>query len=185
VNLYDRPGPQIVAAVRLLGVAPAPRDATQLAALDGAADAARMRVVTLADGITLIRDPDTDGLWGSPELAGARAKGPATDKLQMTLAACLRLCWDDLNAPMLPGKTVTRAQIVELTSRLRFADRGGALGGFDAHVVGAVRTLTDAGYLSLDDGNVRLGYAMSTWTARDIATLRGAWDRFPNAEDVA
>ncbi|PVU82915.1 hypothetical protein DDP54_07760 [Cellulomonas sp. WB94] len=187
MSVYTRPGPQIVAAIRALGVAPPPATSKDYIALQDAAAGARMRVVTVTDGITVTHDPNTDGLWEAPELGAARGKGPAADRLQTTLAACLRLCWDDPDTPMLPGKSVPYNVVIDLATYLRAASDASASSAIGAtrHVVGSVRTLAHAGFLVQDDDQIRLGHALGSWSEHDLNVLRQAWDRIPAAADIA
>lgn len=180
--VYDRPAPQVIAAMRALRTVPAPATQDQHRRLSVATTAAARTAIDVTGGrITLGWDADADGVWASEEMTLLRSARPAPARLTRALAACLRACWPDRDKPLYPGVRAPRAGILDAIVSL------GAIGNQDdpgkggsIHAKGALITLEAAGLIEQHpDGTVTLGPVIATWPERDLATVRANWDRLP------
>lgn len=181
--VYERPAPQVLAALRALRTAPAPATADQLRTLNRATTAAARTPIEVPGGRVILGwDPDTDGVWAGEEMAALRSVRPAKASLTRALAACLRCCWPDPTQPLYPGQPAAREDILDAIISL------GAIGGPDdpgrggtIHAKGALITLEASGLIEHDHatGTVTLGPVVATWSVRQEATLRANWDRLP------
>jgi len=94
----------------------------------------------------------------------------------VALAACLGLCWTELDAPPYPGEAVSIDLVIEATT---------TLGAPASHVLGALRNeLTMAGLVAMDARSVRLGHTMAAWTNAQVDALRRFADILPGRADA-
>jgi hypothetical protein len=181
--VYDRSAPQLLAALRALRTVPGPLDPSQASALRAAAGGAGRTVVEVDGGRVLLGwDADAEGIWAGEAMEGVRSGRPAAPRLLRALAACIRSCWPDPDAPLYPAQPAkivdVLAAVVALGS-IKDAGDPGVAG--ERHVRGALTTLDFAGLITLDQaaGTLSLGPVIATWPERDVAVLRSAWSRLP------
>lgn len=179
-QLYLRPGPQIVAAMRAMRTVPEPVDDQQARALRAAVRRSGRPVIEIAGGqIMLGWDVETDGLWAADNMQAVRAAHPAQPRHLRALAACVRCCWPDPQMPIYPSRPAPVDDVV--TAAVRLASGGDGHGdAARSHARGALTTLDAAGLITIDsEGAVTLGPVIASWPTRDIAVLRQAWTRLP------
>ncbi|MFL6057198.1 MAG: hypothetical protein ACJ72W_30515 [Actinoallomurus sp.] len=170
-----------LARLRALGGAPARTSA----AVATAARAAGREVVlvSVAGGqVALLTWPaDIDlaeqsdhSLWNTPSTA-----------LQLTFAACVRLCWDDPHVHPYPGRTVAPERVFALLARVNArpaADE--AIPIFDNAPKRSLSWLRRTAWVDQDDAGVRFGTRLATLQDDDVAALRRVYQAMPGPEDA-
>lgn len=92
----------------------------------------------------------------------------------VALAACLGLCWTDLDQRPYPGEAVSIDDVLEVAT---------ALGAPHSHLLGAMRNeLTMAHLVEMDATTVRLGPAIAAWTDAQVDALRRFSDALPGRD---
>jgi hypothetical protein len=171
--------------LRAARVLPRPEDPGTLPQLRAAAARAGRVVVEVrrpsGPGLTLGWLEGSEPLCG-PDSGVARRVAPPT--VLLTFAACLRACWPDPDRDPYPGVAASEAQVLAALAtldpaRLRVLGDDEGVGGAERHRKSALRQLRAAGFLDPDDEQIRLGPAVTLWTAADIAVLRQAYGRLP------
>jgi hypothetical protein len=97
------------------------------------------------------------------------------------LAACLRMCWTDLEADPWPGAAAPAEDVLAVYRAI--IGRGDDL--MRNWAVGALRRLHDSAWITLSDGFVRLGPRCATWPAETHAQLRELIRRLPAPDSPA
>ncbi|GIF11643.1 hypothetical protein [Actinoplanes teichomyceticus] len=165
-----------LAKLRALRILPQPLDRTERDALrDAALLAGRGLVdVSLPDGsaAVVLSWPD-----GHEPVVLSEASRSATSTVQLVLAACLRSCWPDPDAPPYPGVAATEEQVLTALEGLETPsaepEESSRNGRYRARK-SALRVLRACAFLQPDagDGVVRLGPAVALWTPAEVAELR-------------
>lgn len=174
------PATLALARMRALGAAPA---AVATAASAAARAAGREIVTAAADGGHVARlawPADIDlteqaehALWATPSAA-----------LQLTFAACVRLCWDDPHLHPYPGRTVPPEAIFALLARLNARPAvDEAIPIFDNAPKRSLSWLRRTDWIAQDDAGVRFGTRMATLADDDVAALRRVREAMPDPED--
>ena len=181
--LYERPARQLLAALRALRTAPGPENPSEAGQLRAAVRRIGRTVVEVHDGHVLLGwDADAEGAWGGEGMDSVRSARPAQPRLLQTLAACLKCCWTDPEAPVYPAGSASIADVLAAVTSLRAPNEAGDanLGGI-RHARGALTTLDFAGLIVLNQAEqtVMLGPVIATWPERDVSVLRGVWPRLP------
>lgn len=181
--LYDRPSPQVLAILRVLRAVPAPTEPGHSRTLRAAAGRTG-RILVDAEGGRLVLGwhADADGVWAGDAIDGIRSARPAAPRILRTLAACIRCCWPEPNAPLYPSAIARVNDVLAVAAALSAAQeiRDSGL-GVERHAKGALTTLDAAALIDLDraSATLRLGPVVATWTERDISVLREVWYRMP------
>jgi hypothetical protein len=181
--IYGRSAHQVLAAARALRVLPGPQDPSQARTLHLAAGRAGRTVVEVDRGrVVLGWDTDAEGVWAAEGMEAVRSARPAQPRLLRTLAACLRCCWVDPDAPIYPARSASIEDVLAAASTLggiNEADESGPAGM--RHTRGALTTLDAAGLITLDgaERTVALGPVIATWPEQDVSVLRATWARLP------
>lgn len=90
----------------------------------------------------------------------------------VTLAACLRLCWVDVQADPYPGQATTRIAVLGLAS---------GIGADLRHATAAlIHELPAIGLVTSDGEAVRLGPAVACWPTAQVSLLRRSYVRLPD-----
>jgi hypothetical protein len=183
-TLYERPPCQLLAIMRARRVVPGPQDPSHARALRSAARGTGRTVVEVSGGGVLLGwDADTEGVWAGEGMDAVRSARPAQPRLLRALAACLRCCWVDPDAPVYPAGSAdiedVLAAVLALGGPTEASESG--LTARRQHARGALTTLDAAGLIVLDEraGSVSLGPVIATWSERDVAVLRDVWPRLP------
>ena len=181
--VYNRSASQLLAALHALRTIPSPLEERQVRALCAAAGRAGRTVVEVQGGRVLLGwDADSEGVWAGEAMEGVRSTRPAAPRLLRALAACIRCCWPDPDAPLYPAQPAKIADVVTAAAALGSIKNAGESGiAGERHVRGALTTLDSAGLITLDqeDGTLSLGPVIATWPERDVGILRNAWSRLP------
>ncbi len=181
--LYERPARQLLAALRALRTAPGPENSSDARLLREAVRRIGRTVIEVHDGQVLLGwDADAEGAWAGEGMDSVRSARPAQPRLLRTLAACLKCCWTDVDAPIYPTASASVANILLAAASMGARNEAGDanLGGI-RHARGALTTLDFAGLIVLNQAEqtVRLGPIIATWPERDVSVLRGVWPRLP------
>jgi hypothetical protein len=140
-------------------------------------------------GLTRLVEPDASAVWllaVPPEAAGGGAldelglAGPQVEQPNDTarlLAAVVRCCWVDPNAPVWPGVSASWSAVT--TVFRGYADRDE--GAFLRAATAAVRRLHGSGWVLWDERarRVRLGPRVAAWSPADLTVLRETCRRMP------
>lgn len=181
--LYERPAHQLLAAARALRGLPGPQDPSQARALRAAARRTGRTIVEVDGGQVLLGwDADAEGVWAGEGMGTVRSARPAQPRLFRALAACLRCCWVDPDAPIYPARSASIEDVLATVDALAGVHEAGESGlAGRRHARGALTTLDAAGLIVLDQAEKRvaLGPVIATWPERDVSVLRGLWPRLP------
>lgn len=92
----------------------------------------------------------------------------------VALAACIGLCWTELDQSPHPGSPVSIDRVLEVTTEL---------GAPHSHLLGALRNeLSMSGLIETDETTVHLGPAIAAWTDAQVDTLRRFADTLPGTD---
>jgi hypothetical protein len=107
--------------------------------------------------------------------------------LLLTLAACLRACWAELDEHPFPGRDASEDDILDALATIGSLSGLSLDGGLavERHQKSALRKLRDAGLLDADEMAVRLGPLVAAWSDGQVEVLRTVWDRMPVAPGAA
>lgn len=179
--LYERPARELLAALRALRTAPGPENPSESRLLRAAVQRIGRTAVEVSDGQVLLGwDVDAEGVWGGEAMDSVRSARPAQPRLLRTLAACLKCCWTDPDAPIYPAKSASIEDVLVAAASLGApVETGNASPGSIRHARGALTTLDFAGLIVLNqvEQTVMLGPVIATWPERDVSLLRGVWPR--------
>jgi hypothetical protein len=173
------PAPSALALARLRALGGAPAETS--AAVAAAARAAGREIVlapTAGGQVALLTWPaDIDlaeqaELWTTPPTA-----------LQLTFAACVRLCWEDPHLHPHPGRTVAPERIFALLGRVN-ARPDEAIPIFDNAPKRSLSWLRRTAWLDQNDGGVRFGTRVATLADDEVATLRRVYEAMPDPEEA-
>ncbi|MEV5703539.1 hypothetical protein [Actinoallomurus sp. NPDC052274] len=178
------PAPSALALARLRALGGTPAETS--AAVSTAARAAGREVVLaagLGGQVALLTWPaDIDlaeqsdhALWTTPPTA-----------LQLTFAACVRLCWEDPHLHPHPGRAVPPERVFALLARVNArpaADE--AIPIFDNAPKRSLAWLARTGWVDQDDTGVRFGARVATLHDDEVAALRRVHEAMPEPEEAA
>lgn len=181
--LYERPARELLAALRALRTAPGPESQSEARLLRAATSRIGRTVVEVHDGQILLGwDADAEGVWGGDGMEAIRSVRPAQPRLLRALAACLKCCWTDPDAPIYPAGSARIDDVLAAAVSMRAPmDAGDANYGGTWHAQGALTTLDFSGLIVLNrrEQTLTLGPVIATWPERDVMVLRGLWPRLP------
>ena len=180
--------PLLLARMRATRITPVPLDASALSALRVAADLAGRQVIDVLDrsgGRVLMlgwpTECDPASIFG-PDIGSAR---PAPPSVLLTLAACIRCCWQSTDEPLYPGCAVAEERVLDALERFtRSGSEPGALRQAARPAwKSALRYLRACGFLAPDqrDLQVRLGPEIAVWNDADLRQLRDRYEDLPGA----
>ncbi|GAA4623719.1 hypothetical protein GCM10023196_021020 [Actinoallomurus vinaceus] len=174
------PAPSALALARLRALGGASAETST--AVSAAARAAGREIV-LAPGaagqVALLTWPaDIDlaeqadhSLWATPSTA-----------LQLTFAACVRLCWEDPHLHPYPGRVVAPERVFALLARVN-ARPDEAIPIFDNAPKRSLAWLRRAAWIDQDDEGVRFGVRLAALPDDDVAALRRVYEAMPGPQD--
>lgn len=144
------------------------------------------------EGFLRLVEPDASAVWLLPRLP--EAAGPATlDELGLAgpvveqpndtarvLAAVVRCCWSDIDAPLWPGVAAPWSAVMSVFRG--FADRDRE--ALHRACLAAVRRLHGSGWVLWDEprSTVRVGPRVAGWTPADLTVLREMYRQLPAPE---
>ncbi|GAA3610741.1 hypothetical protein GCM10022223_28550 [Kineosporia mesophila] len=125
--------------------------------------------------------PGTAGPWVLDEMGFS---GPTIEQPNDTarmLAAVVRCCWTDPEAPIWPGREVDWETVLSVYRT--FGDREESV--LNRAATGAIRRLNGGGWVLWDDDRrvVRLGPRCGTWVNADLTVLRELYRSLPPPEE--
>ncbi|GAB3972707.1 hypothetical protein GCM10029978_050450 [Actinoallomurus acanthiterrae] len=174
------PAPSAVALARLraLGAAPARTSAAVSAAARAAgreivlasAAGGQVALLTWPADIDLAEQAD-HSLWTTPATA-----------LQLTFAACVRLCWEDPHVHPYPGRVVAPERVFALLARVN-ARPDEAIPIFDNAPKRSLAWLRRAAWIDQDEEGVRFGVRLATLADDEVAALRRVYEAMPGPQD--
>jgi hypothetical protein len=175
------PSALALARLRALGGVPAQTSAAVAAAARAAGREVVLASVTGGQVALLTWPADIDlaeqsdhSLWNTPSTA-----------LQLTFAACVRLCWEDPHLHPYPGRTVAPERIFALLARVNArpaADE--AIPIFDNAPKRSLSWLRRTAWVDQDDAGVRFGTRLAALPDDEVAALRRVYEAMPDPEDT-
>lgn len=178
--------PLALARMRALRTVRVPFDPGEFSALESAAQLAARRIIGVVDGdgvraLMLGWAPEYDpGSVFGAERGYLRDASPTA---LLILAACIRCCWPDPSESLYPGCAATEDEVLDALERFTNSAGSGEASQNAVRRVrkGAIRQLRGYGLLApeSDDGTVRLGPEIATWSDPDVSQLRSRYDDLP------
>lgn len=125
---------------------------------------------------------------GAEPVGGAHSgveRVSATPVLGLTFAAVLRACWADRSEHPFPGRLTTESRVLAAVAStgLMPPSTAEAAQGSVRHQKGALRRLTEAGYIEVDRPYIRLGTQVALWSEVQVAALRVIYQQLPSVTD--
>lgn len=178
------PAASALALARMRALGDAPASAVPAASAAARATGREIVTVTVAGAqvarlawpadIDLTEQAGPSSLWAVPPTA-----------LQLTFAACVRLCWDDVHVHPYPGRAVPAEAVFALLARLNArpaADE--AIPIFDNAPKRSLTWLRRTAWLGPDDADVRFGTRVAALSDDDVAALRRVHEAMPDPEET-
>ncbi|GLY33648.1 hypothetical protein [Kineosporia sp. NBRC 101731] len=145
------------------------------------------------DGFLRLLEPQANEVWLLPAHPGTAGpwvldemgfNGPTIEQPNDTarmLAAVVRCCWTDPEAPIWPGREVDWETVLSVYRT--FGDREESV--LNRAATGAIRRLNGGGWVLWDDDRrvVRLGPRCGTWVNADLTVLRELYRSLPPPEE--
>lgn len=173
------PEPSALALARLRALGGAPARTSAAASAAALAAGREIALASVAGGqVALLTWPaDIDlteqsdhALWTAPPTA-----------LQLTFAACVRLCWEDPHLHPYPGRAVAPERVFALLARVNArpaADE--AIPIFDNAPKRSLSWLRRTAWVDQDDAGVRFGTRLATLPDDEVAALRRVYEAMPD-----